>query len=130
MTGAALLLALSLRIQYLATGDFENEFGCVGVPEGGSHAVLGWSSTLLVLKLDGAVLRFEPEKTSELPTGEENPGARVRQEWKSGPVSAFLDLVRTGGEESSWEGDLTVRKRNGTEVGPPKTIRIRIDCGC
>jgi hypothetical protein len=130
VTGAALLLALSLRIQYLAPADFVNEFGCVGTPAAGTQPVLGWSSTLLVLKLDGAVLRFAPEKTSELPTGDERPGARVRQEWKSGPVSAFLDLVRTGGGESSWEGDLTVRKCNGTEVGPPKTIRIRIDCGC
>ena len=58
------------------------------------------------------------------------PGDRIRQEWSSGPVSAFLDLVRTAGEESAWEGDLTVRRRNGTEIGPPKTIRIRIDCGC
>jgi hypothetical protein len=128
--GAVLLLALSLRIQYLAPGDLEREFGCVGTPVSSSHPVLGWSSTLLVLKLDGAVLRFEPEKTSELPTGDERPGGRIRQEWTSGDVSAFLDLVRTGGEENYWEGDLTVRKRNGTEVGPPKAIRIRIDCGC
>jgi hypothetical protein len=128
--GAAFFLALCLRIQYLAPGDLEDEFGCVGVPVGSSHAVLGWSSTLLVLKLDGAVLRFEPAKTSELPTGDERPGERMRQQWTSGPVSAVLDLVRTVGEESSWEGDLTVRKRNGTEVGPAKAIRIRIDCGC
>jgi hypothetical protein len=130
VTGAALLLALCFRIQYLAPGDFENEFGCVGVPVGSSRAVLGWSSTVVLMKVDGAVLRFEPEKTSEFATGDERPGARMRQEWTSGPVSAVLDLVRTGGEESSWEGDLTLRKRNGTEVGPPKTIRIRIDCGC
>ena len=130
MRGAALLLALCLRIQYLAPSDFENEFGCVGVPVGSTHAVLGWSSTLLVLKLDGSVLRFEPQKTSEFPTGDERPGGRIRQQWRSGPVSALLDLVRTGGEESYWEGDLTVRKRNGTEVEPPKAIRIRIDCGC
>jgi hypothetical protein len=128
--GAALLLALSLRIQYLASGNLENEFGCVGTPVGGSHAVLGWSSTLLVLKIDGAVLRFEPQKKSEIPTGDERPGDRLRQEWTSGGVSAFIDLVRTGGEESYWEGDLKVRKGNGIEDGPSKALRIRIDCGC
>jgi hypothetical protein len=127
--GAALLLALSLRIQYLAPGDLEDEFGCVGVPVGSTQAVLGWSDALVVMKIDGAVLRLDPE-TSQFPTGDEKPGDRIRQEWRSGPVSAFLDLVRTGGEESSWEGDLTVRKGNGIEVGPSKAFRIRIECGC
>jgi hypothetical protein len=127
---AALLLALSLRIQYLAPGDLEREFGCVGVPVGGSDAVMGWSDALVIMKIDGAVRRFEPEKTSQFPTGAERPGDRIRQEWRSGAVSAFLDLVRTGGEESYWEGNLTVRVRNGSQGESQKALRIRIDCGC
>ena len=130
MRGVTLLLALSLRIQYLAPGDFENEFGCVGVPVGGTHAVFAWSDALLVMKIDGAVLRFVPENPSGFPRGGHRVGDRMRQQWISGPVSAVLDLVRTGGEESYWEGDLTVQRRDGTEVGPPTAIRIRIDCGC
>jgi hypothetical protein len=118
------------RIQFLEPGEIENEFGCVGAPVGSSDAVLGWSSALVVMKIDGALLRFEPQKTSQFQTGDERPGDRIRQEWRSGSISAFFDLVRTGREESHWEGDLTVRTRNGTEVGSPKAIRIRIDCGC
>ena len=118
------------RIQFLVPGDLEREFGCVGVPVGDSHAVLGWSDALVVMKIDGAVLRFVPENPSGFPRDGNSLGDRRREQWTSDPVSAVLDLVRTGREESLWEGDLTVQTRNGTELGPPKAIRIRIDCGC
>jgi hypothetical protein len=125
-----ILLALSLRIQYLAPGDLEREFGCVGVPVGGSDAVMGWSYALVVMKIDGVVLRFVPENPAGFPRGGDRPGDRMRQQWISGSVSVLLDLVRTGGDESHWEGDLTVRARSGSKAESSKTLRIRIECGC
>jgi hypothetical protein len=125
------------RIQFLEPGDLEREFGCVGVPVGSSDAVMGWSYALVVMKIDGVVLRFVPGNPSGFTRGGDRLGDRMRQHWISGPASAFLDLIRTrdcaSGDDcdgSHWEGDLTVWKRNGTDVGSPKALRIRIECGC
>jgi hypothetical protein len=126
------------RIQFLEPSDLEREFGCVGVPVGSSDAVLGWSDALVVMKIDGAVLRFVPENPAGFPMAGEGIGDRMRQRWISGRVSAFLDLVRTsdcppGDDEcqrSHWEGDLTVRARRGATAVFSKAIRIRFECDC
>ena len=138
LVGSAAAQGAPPRIQFLAPGDVPREFGCAGTPADGSGYVLAWSSTLIVVKIDGVVRRFTPGKTSEFPKPGALRGDRFRQEWISGPVLVILDLVLTRAcppdddrcDGSSWEGDLTAQIRNGAGAESRKTIRIQIECGC
>jgi hypothetical protein len=138
VSASSLAASAPPRIQFLAPGDVPREFGCAGTAADGSGYVLAWSSTFVVVKIDGAVRRLTPAKASEFPKADMHRGDRIRQEWISGPVFVILDLLLTRVcppdddrcDGSSWEGDLTAQIRNGVGAGSRKTIRIQIECGC
>jgi hypothetical protein len=138
VSASSLAASAPPRIQFLAPGDVPREFGCEGSTADGSGYVLAWSSTSVVMKIDGAVRRLTPGKGSEFPKPGSLRGDRFHQEWISVPVFVILDLVLTSVcppdddrcDGSSWEGDLTAQIRNGVGAGSRKTIRIQIECGC